>query len=164
MVGSWGSDNTKMRLSSDLQVIMERTPSWEVISHQHNLITEHFVGSSWESVTFSMVVSRISTYYTAQVVMLGVLLAIVTWFSFFMDRIVQPPRTALTMIALLSQITLRVVVSKHIPQTNQQTWIEGYQSALLLMNFIGVACWVIIIFLHQSILKHHACTLVFYAY
>ena len=103
-----------------------------------------------------MVVSRISTHYTAQTIFPGLLLAIVTWFSFFMDKIVQPPRTALTMTALLSQITLRVVISNHIPQTNQQTWIEGYQSALLIMNFIGVACWVIVLFLHQSILKHHA--------
>ena len=101
----------------------------------------------FQTVTYSFYIERKSHYYVAQAVVPAVLMAFVTYGSFFMNRAVGPARTAVCMTAILMQITLRIVTSKWIPVSGKQMWLEQFQSGLLYCNILGLVEWMFVQYL-----------------
>ena len=58
----------------------------------------------YEDMEFSLELKRYPYYFVNQVVTPGIILAMVAWFSFFMDRKSAPARTTVVMTAMLAQV------------------------------------------------------------
>jgi len=155
--GSWAYDSGKLKLSKHIAgtdtAHMNKSPEWELIKSD---VVIHSVKYNccplpYEDITFSLLIERHYEWYFLQMILPGFLLAVVAWFSFWMDRNAgRPARTAVCMTSLLSQITLRVVVSSRVPVTKDSTMLEGFQTVMLMFNFLALAVWVLIIWLCTS--------------
>jgi len=77
-----------------------------------------------------------------------------------MSRDKLPARTAVVMTALLSQITMRIVVSRNMPMTKTHTWLDEFQMVILYMNAIGVLFWVAVAYFQMmGIQRNKQCNL-----
>jgi len=155
---SWLYDTTQLTISihpkgMDLPMDGDNykslSPEWEVLSKAAVIDRNTWVGVTYEEIIFSVTLRRHSHYYVAQVIVPGIILAMVSWFSFFMPRQVLPARTTLCMTTLLAQVTLRIVVNAQLPIQDTETWLEAFQTSLLYFNTAALFEWIIVIFISQ---------------
>ena len=104
----------------------------------------------YEDLRFKVELKRHPSYYINTAVTPSALLGVTAWCSFFMERTTaarSSARTAVVMTALLSQVTLRIVMTNKLPVSDQYTWMDIFSTGMLIFNVVALLEWVLVMWL-----------------
>jgi len=164
--GSWTLDDTKLKLNIHSTPALTVTAfqehgEWDLKSNSaskgsaySNSAYHSYSNSAFDTVIFAIELQRRPAYYINQAILPGMILALCAYGSFYMDRLKSvPARTTVLMTSMLTQVTLRIVVSNRVPVMPESTWLERYQLDLLLFNTVALFEWIFVIWLISSLFK-----------
>jgi len=163
---SWSYDKTQLRVIKytgltphpefelevddkpfDAHILM---PEWTIGSRKMTVSDKYYTGypDPYQTSTFTLEIKRNSRYYMDQLVWPAVILAMVAYLSFWMNRNVLPARTTVCMTSTLAQVTLRIVVSSKLPVT--MTWLDQFLGRMLWVHCFALLEFVMVQYITRS--------------
>jgi len=157
-LGSWTYDSNTIKLANPrfTTLAFQDHGEWDLRGTSATLSKSYHpcCTTPFDNVIFGIDIKRRPAYYVNQAILPGMILALCAYGTFYMDRMrAVPARTTVLMTSMLSQVTLRVVVSNKVPVQPVSTWLERYQLVLLLFNTVALFEWIWIIWLNSSLFK-----------